>query len=119
MRIIDVKQGYTKCSLCPVRENAVITDDSGIEKVLLNNGYDVLKVSKGSVRLHGFDYGFIGGCSAMISRDILLFFGNFEMHSDKDRIKVFLQNYGITPQSLNGDVLTDIGSIIPLSEQQL
>lgn len=115
LRIIDVKQGYTKCSLCPVRENAVITDDSGIEKVLLNNGYDVLKVSKGSVRLHGFDYGFIGGCSAMISRDILLFFGNFEMHSDKDRIKAFLQNYGITPQSLNGDVLTDIGSIIPLA----
>ena len=33
--IIDVKQGYTKCSLCPVRENAVITDDSGIEKALL------------------------------------------------------------------------------------
>ena len=119
LRIIDVKQGYTKCSLCPVRENAVITDDSGIEKVLLNNGYDVLKVSKGSVRLNGFDYGFIGGCSAMISRDILLFLGNFEIHSDKDRIKAFLQNYGITPQSLNGDDLTDIGSIIPLSEQQL
>ena len=55
----------------------------------------------------------------MISRDVLLFLGNFEMHSDKDRIKAFLQNYGIMPQSLNGDVLTDIGSIIPLSEQQL
>lgn len=54
----------------------------------------------------------------MISRDILLFLGNFEMHSDKDRIKAFA-TYGITPQSLNGDVLTDIGSIIPLSEQQL
>lgn len=119
LRIIDVKQGYTKCSLCPVRENAVITDDSGIEKALLKYGYDVLKVNKGSVRLLGFDYGFIGGCSAMISRDILLFFGNFEMHSDKDRIKAFLQNYGIMPQSLNGDDLTDIGSIIPLSEQQL
>lgn len=89
LRIIDVKQGYTKCSLCPVRENAVITDDSGIEKALLKYGYDVLKVSKGSVRLNGFDYGFIGGCSAMISRDILLFLGNFEMHSDKDRIKAF------------------------------
>ena len=91
LRIIDVKQGYTKCSLCPVRENAVITDDSGIEKALLKYG----------------------------SRDILLFLGNFEMHSDKDRIKAFLQNYGITPQSLNGDALTDIGSIIPISEQQL
>ena len=59
VRIIDVKQGYAKCSVLPVSDNSLITDDISIYNSCIINGIDVLLVSKGDVKLSGYDYGFI------------------------------------------------------------
>jgi hypothetical protein len=61
--IIDVKQGYTKCSVLPVSNNAFITDDISIYNQCVSFGIDVLYVGKGDVSLPGYNYGFIGGCA--------------------------------------------------------
>ena len=58
---INVSQGYSKCSLCIVNENSVITEDDGIAEVLKRHNMDVLKISAGDVLLSGLDYGFLGG----------------------------------------------------------
>ena len=34
INIINSNQGYSKCSICIVSENAIITEDSGIERLL-------------------------------------------------------------------------------------
>lgn len=111
--IISCKQGYTKCSVAVVSENAVVTDDPGIKKVL-TPFFDVLLVQKGSVCLDGYHYGLFGGCCGLISKDTLLFVGDYKKHEDAERIRSFLRNYGVYPESLCGKPLKDIGSLIPL-----
>jgi len=117
IEIIDVPQGYAKCSVCIVNENAIITEDTSIKIKCEQKGIDVLLVKKGHVTLQGFDYGFIGGCSALISANKLAFFGNIELHPDYKNIKSFLNNYNIVPISISNIKLTDIGGIIPLIER--
>lgn len=114
--VIDAKQGYTKCSVAVVNENAIITDDESIYDGCMENGPDCLKVSKGSVFLQGFDYGFIGGTSGKISANEIIFNGDITKHPDYKEIEKFLNKYNIKAV-YSSDVLTDIGSIITLQEE--
>ena len=116
IKIIDIKQGYTKCSTLIIKQNAVITDDTAIGSALKLNNFDVLTVEKGSVGLPGYNYGFIGGCGGLISKNEMIFFGNIKMHKSYNEIKSFLNNYKINMTSLSGSNLLDVGSIIPLTE---
>ena len=50
LELIPVKQGYAKCSLCIVSENAVITADEGLAYTLCRAGLDVLKIIPGCIR---------------------------------------------------------------------
>ncbi len=113
-RVINVKQGYTKCSVLPVSDSAIITDDPSIADACLSSEIDVLLVSKGCVRLDGFDYGFIGGASGRISKDTVAFCGDISSHPDSVEIIKFLEKYGLKPLSLDYNQLYDIGSIIPI-----
>lgn len=116
--ICAVNQGYTKCSVAVIAENALITDDVGIAHMAKSEKMDVLSVEKGSILLNGYPYGFIGGCCSLAAKDILLFTGNWQRHSNAEAISAFLQNYHIYPESLSNGKLTDIGSFIPLFQQE-
>ena len=112
---INVKQGYTKCSVCVVSENAIITDDPGIyqqTKKLL----DTLVVKRGEIVLNGYDYGFFGGTCGKISSDTLAFYGKVENFSEYDRISAFCRNHSVYCYSLSNSPLTDYGSLIPILE---
>lgn len=111
--IINVKQGYTKCSVIPVSENALITDDESVFTACVNAGIDVLIVSKGSAILNGFDYGFIGGTAGKISDNEIIFNGNITEHTNFECIDLFLKKYGVKAVYFSGQ-LEDIGSIIPI-----
>lgn len=117
LEIINVNQGYTKCSVCPVEKDAFITDDEGIYNALKTRKLDVLKVEKGSVSLSGCNYGFIGGCSGKISKYELAFCGSIKSHTDYNEIKSFTKNYNIDLISLSNGELTDIGSLIPITQE--
>ena len=116
--VLNVKQGYVKCSICPVEKNAVITDDESIYKVLTKNKFDVLLIKKGNVVLKGYDYGFFGGCCGKISEKNIAFLGDIKKHSCYDNIKAFTKNYGIELISLGNKELVDIGSLIPIAEKE-
>ncbi len=116
LELINVNQGYIKCSVCPVTDNAFITDDISICNAAKNNGFDVLLITKGSVELNGFDYGFIGGCTGLIDKNKLLFNGDIGLHEDCDRIIDFLLKHNVEPVIIKDKPLYDIGSIIPLTE---
>lgn len=112
----DVKQGYAKCSTIPVDENSFITDDSSIYKKGKELGFDCILVSKGDVKLNGFEYGFIGGCAFKPNKDKLAFFGDITKHRDYKKIKDFALSKGITVEYLTKHDLYDLGSVIPLIE---
>lgn len=114
IKLIDVKQGYSKCNVCITAKNAIITSDIGIAKAADNYNVDVLFISQGHIRLSDFPYGFIGGASGLTSHDTLTFTGNVEMHPDYERIAVFAEKYNVKLVSLGNHCLTDIGSLIPI-----
>lgn len=112
---IHINQGYAKCNICVVRENALITSDESVFKAATENGFDVLKIESGHIELNGYDYGFIGGASGLLSRDILAFCGEISHHPDGEKIKSFLRNYNMYPVSLKKGDLIDIGSVLPIA----
>ncbi len=114
---ITVKQGYTKCSICVVDENSIITDDTEIATLLKNYQFDVLLISKGDIYLSEKHYGFIGGTCGKLNKDTIYFNGNLKMHKDYTRIIDFLNNRNIKPVFNESRILTDIGGIIPIIEE--
>lgn len=113
LKIINVNQGYTKCSTCIVNENAIITSDKSIYKSCRNE-MDVLLIRQGYIKLSGTDYGFIGGSSFKYNRNTLVFSGNIKLHPDYESIKSFAQNHNVELLSLTENTMIDIGSIIPI-----
>lgn len=113
LKIINVNQGYTKCSTCIVNENAIITSDKSIYKSCRNE-MDVLLIRQGYIKLAGTDYGFIGGSSFKYNTNTLVFSGNIKLHPDYESIKSFAQNHNVELLSLTENTMIDIGSIIPI-----
>lgn len=114
---INVKQGYCKCSVLVVSENALITDDTGIAAKAAENGLDCLFIGKGDIFLEGHEYGFIGGASGKISDNTIVFFGDIRAHRDFSHIEEFLLKHNCSFICSDDNQLRDIGGIIPLQEE--
>ncbi len=108
--IIHVPQGYTKCSVCKISENALITSDVSVYKAVLQRGIEALLISAGSIELEGFEYGFIGGTSGQYG-DKVFFCGDISLHPDYASIKSFCEKHGKATVSLSKKPLRDTGSI--------
>ena len=108
---------YTYCR-CICKHNTVITDDISIYNALLQyDNINSLLVEKGSVSINKYNYGFIGGCCGLIDKDLLLFNGDLSTHTDFDKIEKFLYDNNVKYIDIKGKPLTDIGSIIPITEK--
>lgn len=115
--VLNVSQGYAKCSVAIVNENAIITDDSSIYSVCVKNGFDSILIGKGSVFLSEHDYGFIGGACGLIDKNKMIFFGDITKHSDYLKISDFLKKHKCEFFYLSGHALTDIGGMIAIEEE--
>ena len=103
---------YTKCSILPLREKAIITNDNGIYNTLKSEDFDILLLPYGDIELSGLNYGFIGGVGGMISNDCMAFFGSLDNYAYGDEVKKFLYKYDIKPIYLNNTKLIDRGSLL-------
>lgn len=114
IKMINVNQGYCRCSTLAISSNAAITADESIYKALSENGVEVLKISAGNIKLDGFDYGFIGGASGVVDENVL-FFGNIEKHPDYKIIKDFCSKHNKNINIISPQLpLTDIGGIVKI-----
>lgn len=114
--LIPVRQGYSRCAVCIVNSESIITSDRGIAAAARADGQQVLLIQEGHIRLDGYAYGFIGGAAFKISSDKLAFTGSLDAHPDRDAILRFLAERGVEPVYLSREPLFDIGSAIPLFE---
>lgn len=113
-KIIDVRQGYAGCSICKVNENAIITSDKGIADAAVKNNIDVLLIDNSDILLPGYDVGFIGGCTGLLSAKQLLFTGNLNKCSFGKSMRDFCERYGVTVIELIDDKPIDVGGILML-----
>lgn len=112
IKVLNVKQGYAKCSICEVSDNAIITADKSIYNAAKENNIDVLLIENKGIILNGYNEGFIGGATGLIEKDLLAVNGNIKLHKNCEEIISFCKNYGIRVISLSDEPITDIGSII-------
>lgn len=116
--IINVKQGYAKCSVCVVDDNSIITADIKIHEKARERNINSLLIRQGDVKLNGYGYGFIGGAAGKITlrngNDSLVFFGNAEKHGDYDKIAEFCRERRVKIISLTDRELYDFGGFLPV-----
>lgn len=110
-KLIDVKQGYTKCSVAIVNDNALITSDKSIYNKLKNEDMDVLLLPPGDINLPFLDYGFIGGTCGLLDKTTMVFYGSLDNYKYGDLVLNFLEKYNVKPIYLSNSKLVDRGSI--------
>lgn len=113
-KLINVKQGYTKCSTCLVNNHAIITSDLSISKALSLEKIDVLLIPPGDILLPGLNYGFIGGATGLIEDNVLAFYGHLDHYLYGKEVLKFLNKHKVEPVFLRNGKLIDRGSIFRL-----
>ncbi len=108
--LINVKQGYARCSTLPVTDSALITSDNGIYSASLKLGFDTLLVSNEDVLLDGYPYGFIGGTGGIL-KNKMVFCGDITRHRDFEKIKEFCGKYFVEIV-YTSEPLRDFGSVL-------
>ncbi|MBQ4568784.1 MAG: hypothetical protein IJA62_01795 [Ruminococcus sp.] len=114
IKLINVNQGYAKCSTLVLNDNAIITADPTICKAAYDLDLDVLLIKQGHIYLDDNSYGFIGGASGVIG-DTVIFFGDLESHPDASDIKEFIKKHNMDLISLCKGCLKDIGGFVLLN----
>ncbi|WP_027626868.1 DUF6873 family GME fold protein [Clostridium lundense] len=110
-KIINVKQGYTKCSTAIIKDTGIITSDNAIASIMKEENIDVLLLPPGDIILPGLNYGFIGGCCGMIDENIIAFYGNLKYYAYGKEVMNFLYKHDVKPIFLHDGKLIDRGSI--------
>lgn len=117
IEIINVNQGYTKCSTLVLSDKAIITADPSISKAAAEQGIEVLRITPGYIVLDDADYGFIGGASGVIG-DTVYFFGDIHTHPDHREILCFLTKHNMKYFSLYSGPMNDIGGFVYLGKTE-
>lgn len=103
-----VKQGYSRCSIIPLRES-LLTSDYGIYKALKEK-VNIILLENDKIELDGFGQGFIGGTCGLVQNK-LIFTGDISRHKSFDLIKKACDRENI--KIIYPEVpLVDIGSLI-------
>lgn len=111
LKLVDVSQGYAKCSCAVLSDGAIISADAGICKAFSAQDGVALFISSGHVALPPYQYGFIGGASGLCG-NTLYFAGSIEHHPDYTRIRDFCTLHSTSVHSLSREELFDVGSMI-------
>lgn len=115
--VVNVNQGYARCSTLIINEHAVITADLSISNALKNNGVEVLRITPGHILLEGYDYGFIGG-AGFCDGESVIFFGDISRHPDYQLIRTFCEKQHRTIRVIcKENPLTDIGGVVEINHE--
>lgn len=110
--MINVKQGYTKCSTATIG-GGFITSDRGVFDAMLRNREEGLLIECGDIELKGVDYGFIGGCCFEYDNTVYMT-GVLNNHKNKADIENYIKYKNKKIQYLSTDSIYDIGGFVVL-----
>lgn len=118
MKKVNVKQGYSNCSICKINNSACITSDEGIFQKLITEGIDVLLIKTNNIKLLNVTEfskmnGFIGGASCVINNTFIIFGDiNYLENYNKKLILNFIEKYKLELIDFSGKEIIDYGGII-------
>lgn len=120
---INIKQGYSKCSIAVIDKKSVIVTDQAIAKILRKNDLDVLLLPENitqNIHLYknsNFEYsnmtGFIGGCISRIDNYIFIS-GDLNKIDSSYKIKTFIENKNLKIIDFPGLDIIDYGGILKI-----
>lgn len=116
--LINVKQGYSNCSIAVIDENSIILNDKGLYNSLKDSGLNILFLDympdikllneKGN---YSEMNGFIGGAIARIDDNIVVF-GDLNKVDNKSYIRKFIEKKNLNIIDFSGLDVIDYGGII-------
>ncbi|MBU5670122.1 hypothetical protein KQI68_09795 [Peptoniphilus sp. MSJ-1] len=106
--LIDIKQGYSKCTTL-VTEDFLITSDGGTYEKL-KDIMPIYRINHKEIKLEKFNYGFIGGASGSLGKK-LFFTGSIKEHSSYEEIMRIIKKYDYEVEILSDNPIEDYGSI--------
>lgn len=109
-RFIALPQSYTRCSMLPLSDHAIITSDAGIHKVLQREQFASFLFTPDEIRIAVHRNGFLGGTCG-ISDGKIFFLGNPLRHKDGRGLCQFIESVGLEVISLSDEPLYDGGGI--------
>ncbi len=112
--LVNVSQGYTKCSVCILDSRTIITSDIKISETAEKYGIESLLIKPGGIGLKNMSYGFIGGASGLISDKNISFAGKLDCLEDCEEVLSYIKKKGFEITELSKGKLIDYGSVIPL-----
>lgn len=113
--LVNVRQGYSRCSCAYVGSNSYITEDIVMAEKLLSLGKQVFYQKHSNVYLQDFDFGFIGGAISlipMLGENIVFISGSLDSYFYGKELKAFLAQRNIRYECIGEGKLMDRGTII-------
>lgn len=117
---INIKQGYSNCSIAVIDENSVIVSNEKIANILSENKIDVLNINwnldikllncKGT---YSNMTGFIGGAISRLD-DYVIVFGDLEKIDKNNIIRSYITKKGLEIIDFKGLDVIDYGGIIEI-----
>ena len=116
--LINVKQGYSNCSIVVIDENSIILSDKGLYNSLKNRGIDMLFLDYiHNIKLlnengeYSQKNGFIGGAVSRIGDNIVVF-GDLDKIDYDGKIKGFIKKRNLNIIDFKRLDVIDYGGVI-------
>ena len=134
---IHVNQGYTRCNLVALNENAFITSDEGIfnavngqqttdnsivaetqrrkdaEFRVQSSKFKVFYIDPKQIKLEGHDHGFFPGCCGVWKNNLIVC-GSTKNLKEKEELDRFLKDNNFNLIELYDGELVDVGSVFSI-----
>lgn len=111
LKLINIRQAYTRCTTVFLNNNSVLTSDDSICKKMRSLGFDVLQIKSKKIKLEGFEFGFIGGCVGVFENKIV-FTSSLKNIELGEEIKLFCNLVKLEIIELDNKDMTDVGGLI-------
>ena len=121
---INVNQGYTRCNLLALNENAFITSDLAISRQLSavnsqsqSSTVKVLYIDPKQIKLEGQKNGFFPGCCGVWKNNLIVC-GSTKNLKEKTELDKFLKDNNFNLIELYDGDLVDVGSVFLIDNEQ-
>ena len=118
--LINVKQGYSNCSIAVIDENSIILSDKGLYNSLKNRGIDMLFLDYiPNIKLlnengeYSQKNGFIGGAISRIGDNIVVL-GDLDKIDYNNKIRNFIKKKNLNIKEFTGINVVDYGGIMEI-----